>query len=77
VCAPLESHTQFQILILQWFRGVLYVLSADAETEAEVFAVLERFRKAVSERDLQGVLQLFAQDSDVFISGSDQRMKKG
>jgi ketosteroid isomerase-like protein len=46
-------------------------MRADSKTEAEVFAVLERFRKTTSERDLEGVLQLFADDSDVFIMGSE------
>ena len=50
-------------------------MKADAKTEAAAMAVLERFNRAYAERDLNGVLALFAPDPDVVLigTGADER----
>src|SRR5918998_507937 len=46
-------------------------MRADARTEAEVMALLERFSDACARRDTEGALSLFAQDADTLVVGSE------
>jgi uncharacterized protein (TIGR02246 family) len=46
-------------------------MRADARTEAEVMALLERFSNACARRDTEGALSLFAQDADTLVVGSE------
>lgn len=50
-------------------------MKADAQTEAAVMTVLNRFAEDYAKRELEGVLALFAPDSDVvmFGSGADEK----
>jgi ketosteroid isomerase-like protein len=50
-------------------------MKADAETEAEVKSVLDRFAKDYENRDIDDLLSLFAPDSDVvmFGTGADEK----
>jgi ketosteroid isomerase-like protein len=50
-------------------------MQADAQTQAAVMATLEQFKHAYEQRDLQGLLALFAPDSDVVLvgTGADER----
>ena len=50
-------------------------MKADTKTQAEIVDVLERFKNSVAARDLSGVLRLFADDSDVFLLGSEASEK--
>jgi class 3 adenylate cyclase/ketosteroid isomerase-like protein len=45
-------------------------MKADAQTEAAVIAVLNRLAEAYRQRDLEGVLDLFATDPDVLLIGT-------
>lgn len=50
-------------------------MKADARTEVAVMTVLNRFAEDYAKRELEGVLALFAPDSDVvmFGSGADEK----
>jgi ketosteroid isomerase-like protein len=45
-------------------------MKADAQTESAVMAVLEQFRQAYTQRDMQLALALFPPDSDVVLIGT-------
>ena len=45
-------------------------MKADAKTEAAVKAALSKFAEGYTKRDLEGVLALFAPDSDVVMFGT-------
>ena len=45
-------------------------MKADAQTEAAVMAVLEQFKQAYAQRDLERLLALFAQEPDVVVIGT-------
>jgi ketosteroid isomerase-like protein len=51
------------------------VMKADAKTEAEVMAMLDRFIKAYHDKDLKGILQLFSTDPDVVFYGNGEDEK--
>lgn len=51
-------------------------MKADAQTEAAVMAVLERFAENYTKRDLEGNLALFAPDSDVVLYGTGADEKR-
>jgi class 3 adenylate cyclase len=51
-------------------------MKADAKTEAGVMATLNRFAEAMTKRDLDGVLGLFAPDSDLVLIGSGEDEKR-
>jgi ketosteroid isomerase-like protein len=46
-------------------------MRADAPTEAEVMALLEKFSNACALRDTEDALRLFAQDDDILLVGSE------
>jgi ketosteroid isomerase-like protein len=50
-------------------------MKADAQTESEVIAVLDRFIKAYHDKNLAGILQLFALDPDVVFYGNGEDEK--
>jgi uncharacterized protein (TIGR02246 family) len=50
-------------------------MKADAKTETEVMAVLDRFSKAYHDKDLAGILKLFAPDKDVVFYGNGEDEK--
>jgi uncharacterized protein (TIGR02246 family) len=50
-------------------------MKADAKTEAEVRAVLNRFAEAYANRDLGGALELFAPDPDLVLFGTGRDEK--
>jgi uncharacterized protein (TIGR02246 family) len=50
-------------------------MKADAKTEAEVMAVIDRFIKAYHDKDLAGILKLFAHDKDVVFYGNGEDEK--
>jgi uncharacterized protein (TIGR02246 family) len=52
-------------------------LRADAQTEAEVIGVLERFCAAFAARDRAALLELFASDPDVAVVTSEQPVLRG
>jgi len=51
-------------------------MKANAKTEAEVMAVMNRYKEAYSRRDVDGVLALFAPDPDMVIIGTGQDEKR-
>ncbi len=51
-------------------------MKADANTEAEVRAVLDRFEEAYTNNDLDGVLELFAPDPDLLLFGTGKDEKR-
>jgi len=51
-------------------------MKADAKTEAEVMAVLDRMRECYAKRDLGGLVALFATDPDVVAIGSGADEKR-
>jgi ketosteroid isomerase-like protein len=50
-------------------------MKADAKTEAEVMATLDRFIKAYHGKHLEGILRLFAPDRDVVFYGNGEDEK--
>ena len=50
-------------------------MKADAKTEAEVITTLNRFVKAYQDKDLGGILKLFAPDPDVVFYGNGEDEK--
>jgi ketosteroid isomerase-like protein len=50
-------------------------MKADTKTEAEVMATLGRFIKAYQDKDLGGILKLFAPDPDVVFYGNGEDEK--
>lgn len=48
------------------------VVKADAQTEAALLEVLESFSSGFAARDAEGVMQLFAPDSDVVMVTSEE-----
>jgi ketosteroid isomerase-like protein len=50
-------------------------MKADAKTEAEVMTTLNRFVKAYQDKDLGGILKLFAPDPDVTFYGNGEDEK--
>lgn len=50
-------------------------MKADSKTEADVMAVLGRFLKAYNEKNLDGILRLFASDPDVVFYGNGENEK--
>ena len=50
-------------------------MKADAKTEAEVMSALGRFIKAYQDKDLGGILKLFAPDPDVTFYGNGEDEK--
>lgn len=50
-------------------------MKADAKTEAGVMAVMNRYNETYAKRDVEGVLSLFAPDTDIVIigTGADER----
>ena len=53
------------------------VVRADARTEAELLEILERLCSGFAARDADGVVQLFASDSDVVIVTSEESLLRG
>lgn len=51
-------------------------MKADAQTEAAVKAVLDSFAENYAKRDLEGVMALFAPDSDVVMYGTGADEKR-
>jgi uncharacterized protein (TIGR02246 family) len=51
------------------------VMKADAKTEEEVMTALDRFIKAYQDKDLAGILKLFAPDPDVVFYGNGEDEK--
>ena len=50
-------------------------MKADVKTEAEVMTTLNRFVKAYQDKDLAGILKLFAPDPDVVFYGNGEDEK--
>lgn len=50
-------------------------MKADVKTEAEVMTTLNRFIKAYQDKDLAGILKLFAPDPDVVFYGNGEDEK--
>jgi uncharacterized protein (TIGR02246 family) len=50
-------------------------MKADVKTEAEVMTTLNRFIKAYQDKDLTGILKLFAPDPDVVFYGNGEDEK--
>lgn len=50
-------------------------MKADTKTETEVIAVLNKFISAYHDKDLPGILALFATDSDVIFYGNGEDEK--
>jgi uncharacterized protein (TIGR02246 family) len=53
------------------------VVTADAQTEAALLEILERFCSAFAARDADGVMQLFARDADVVMVTSEEALLRG
>ena len=51
-------------------------MQADAQTEAAVKAVLDRFAENYTKRDLEGMMALFAPDADVVMYGTGADEKR-
>ena len=52
-------------------------MRADARTEAELLEILERLCSGFAARDADGVVQLFASDSDVVMVTSEESLLRG
>lgn len=50
-------------------------MRADARTEAEVMATLDKFIRAYQQKDLPGIMRLFAPDPDVVFYGNGEDEK--
>jgi ketosteroid isomerase-like protein len=50
-------------------------MKADVKTEAEIMTTLNRFIKAYQDKDLAGILKLFAPDPDVVFYGNGEDEK--
>jgi len=50
---------------------------ADADTEAALLEILERFCSAFTARDADAVIQLFASDADVVMVTSEESLLRG
>lgn len=50
-------------------------MKADSKTEADVMATLNRFMKAYQDKDIEGILSLFAPDPDVVFYGNGEDEK--
>jgi uncharacterized protein (TIGR02246 family) len=53
------------------------VVRADAQTEAALLEILERFCSRFAARDAGGVMQLFAPDADVVMVTSEESLLRG
>src|SRR5215204_996943 len=53
------------------------VVTADAQTEAALLEILERFCSRFAARDAEGVMQLFARDADVVMVTSEEALLRG
>jgi uncharacterized protein (TIGR02246 family) len=53
------------------------VVRADAETEAALLEILERFCSGFAALDADGVMQLFARDADVVMVTSEEALLRG
>jgi uncharacterized protein (TIGR02246 family) len=53
------------------------VVRADAQTEAALLEILERFCSGFAGRDADGVVQLFAADADVVMVTSEESLLRG
>ena len=51
-------------------------MKADAQIEPEVVEVMKRYNEAYAERDVDGVVALFAPDPDVVIIGTGEEGKR-
>jgi uncharacterized protein (TIGR02246 family) len=54
-----------------------WAVRADAETEAALLEILERFCSGFAARDADGVVQLFAPDADVVMVTSEESLLRG
>jgi uncharacterized protein (TIGR02246 family) len=52
-------------------------VKADAQTEAALLEILERFCSGFAARDADGVIQLFAPDTDVVMVTSEESILRG
>jgi hypothetical protein len=52
-------------------------VSADAQTEAALLEILERFCSGFATRDAAGVMQLFARDADIVMVTSEEALLRG
>lgn len=46
-------------------------MKADQETRKAVITIMNRFQKAVASRDIERSLEIFSDDPDVFLTGSE------
>jgi uncharacterized protein (TIGR02246 family) len=53
------------------------VVTADAQTEAALLEILERFCSRFAARDADGVMRLFARDADVVMVTSEEALLRG
>ena len=51
-------------------------MKADAKTEADVMAIMNRYNEAYAKRDVDGILALFSPDADVIIIGTGKDEKR-
>jgi uncharacterized protein (TIGR02246 family) len=52
-------------------------VTADAQTEAALLEILERFCSGFSARDADGVMQLLARDADIVMVTSEEALLRG
>ncbi|MFC1904453.1 nuclear transport factor 2 family protein [Chloroflexota bacterium] len=51
-------------------------MKADAKTEAEVMAVMNRYNEAYAKQDVDGIMALFAPDPDMVVIGTGEDEKR-